>query len=132
VYETEPVGPPQPDYLNAVVEVVTTATARDLLRACLEVEDRMGRMRTERWGPRVVDIDLLTFGDEEIDEADDVDLTVPHPRMHERLFVLAPLLELTADPPLPGGRNVASVRLGGATLQGVRPVAPPLRVPSSA
>ena len=80
-------------------------------------------MREERWGPRTIDIDLLTFDREDI--SDDT-LTVPHPRMHERLFVLAPLLELDADPHLPGGRKVADLRLGVADPFGVQPVAPPL------
>lgn len=125
VYETEPVGPPQPDYLNAVAEVLTELSARKLLDVCLEVERQMGRVRAERWGPRVIDIDLLTYGDETIDEPG---LTVPHPRMHERAFVLAPLLEMDADPPLPGGRRVATLRLDGLGLFGVRPFAPALPV----
>jgi 2-amino-4-hydroxy-6-hydroxymethyldihydropteridine diphosphokinase len=120
VYETAPVGPPQPDYLNAVVEVDTDLSARDLLDACLAVERQMGRVRAERWGPRVIDIDLLTYGRETIDEPG---LTVPHPHMHERAFVLAPLLELDGDPPLPGGRRVATLRLG-SELFAVRPYAP--------
>jgi 2-amino-4-hydroxy-6-hydroxymethyldihydropteridine diphosphokinase len=122
VYETAPVGPSQPDYLNAVVEVATDLDPHDLLRSCLEVEERMGRVRAERWGPRVIDIDVLTYGSEIIDDAD---LVVPHPRMHERAFVLVPLLELEADPPLPGGRRVGDLRLG--TVTDVRPFAPPFR-----
>jgi 2-amino-4-hydroxy-6-hydroxymethyldihydropteridine diphosphokinase len=125
VYETEPVGPPQPDYLNAVVEVETTLPARELLEGCLAVERRMGRVRGERWGPRTIDLDLLTYGREEVDEPG---LTVPHPRMHERAFVLVPLAELDADPLLPGGRRLGSLRLPGG-LWGVRPFAPAL-VPS--
>ena len=126
VYETEPVGPPQPEYLNAVLEVRTSLEPSELLAACLGVEDALGRVRRERWGPRTVDVDVLTYGDEDVDEPD---LTIPHPRMHERGFVLAPLLELTADPRLPGGRRVADLRLGPASLAAVRPFAPPLRVP---
>jgi 2-amino-4-hydroxy-6-hydroxymethyldihydropteridine diphosphokinase len=122
VYETAPVGPPQPDYLNAVIEVETTLAPHDLLRACLAVEHTMGRVRAERWGPRVIDVDVLTYGDERID---DDDLTVPHPRMHERAFVLVPLLELTADPALPGGARVADLRVDD-DVSDVRPVAPPL------
>ena len=121
VYETDPVGgPEQPDYLNAVVEVEAEGTARELLETCLAVEEEMGRVRAERWGPRTIDLDLLTFGDEEVDETG---LRVPHPRMHERAFVLAPLLELTADPKLPGGRRVADLRLGPELLLGARPFA---------
>lgn len=124
VYETDPVGgPPQPDYLNAVVEVETGSTARELLTNCLETERVLGRVRKERWGPRLIDIDVLTFGTQEIEEPD---LRVPHPRMHERGFVLIPLLELDTDPPLPGRRKAHSLRLGTLSLGGVRPFAPPL------
>jgi len=126
VYETQPVGGPgQPDYLNAVLELETDLTARALLDACLEVETAMGRVRDVRWGPRSIDIDLLTFGDLALEEPG---LIVPHPRMHERGFVLVPLMELNADPPLPGGRRLASLRLGPVAVFGVRPFAPPLRV----
>lgn len=129
VYETEPVeGPPQPEFLNAVVEIETDLEARALLDTCLQVEWTMGRVRSERWGPRIIDLDLLTFDEDEIDEPG---LTVPHPRMHERGFVLVPLMELEADPPLPGGRRVASLRLGPEVLGGVRPYAEPLVVPAS-
>lgn len=124
VYETEAVGPPQPAYLNAVVEVETARSPRGLLEACRSVEERMGRVRGERWGPRVIDVDVLTYGREAVDEPD---LVIPHPRMHERGFVLVPLLELEADPPLPGGRRASALRLGPGVLAGVRPFAPPLR-----
>lgn len=126
VYETDPVGgPDQPEYLNAVVEIRTDLPPHALLGACLGVEARIGRVRSERWGPRPIDVDLLTYADRTID---DPDLVVPHPRMHERGFVLVPLAELTADPMLPGGRRLASVRLGPGVVHGVRPFAPPLRV----
>ena len=125
VYETEPVGgPEQPEYLNAVVEVETDLAPHDLLEACLSVETRMGRVRAEPWGPRTIDVDVLTYGDETIDEPD---LVIPHPRMHERGFVLVPLAELTADPSLPGELRLASLRLGPSVVLGVRPFAPPLR-----
>jgi 2-amino-4-hydroxy-6-hydroxymethyldihydropteridine diphosphokinase len=128
VYETEPVGgPTQPDFLNAVLEVRTDLSALDLLVSCQWVEEEMGRVRTVHWGPRSIDIDVLTFGDEVIDEPD---LVVPHPRMHERGFVLLPLAELCADPPLPGGRRLATLRIGPDVGFGVRPFAPPLRVPA--
>lgn len=124
VYETDPVGgPPQPEYLNAVLEIATELAPRELLAACQGVEADLGRVRDERWGPRIVDIDVLTYGDRRIDEPG---LQVPHPRMHERAFVLVPLLELVADPPLPGDRKISEVRLGAEALGGVRPFAPPL------
>lgn len=125
VYETDPVGPPQPDYLNAVAEVETSLPARELLEACLGVERAMGRERRERWGPRSIDLDILGYGREEIDEPG---LVVPHPRMHDRGFVLVPLLELDADPLLPGHRRLAGLRLGADVFTGVRPFAPALRV----
>ncbi len=128
VYETDPVGgPPQPDYLNAVVEIETDLPARQLLDACRRVEEELGRVRDERWGARTVDVDVLTYGNEEFDEPE---LTVPHPRMHERGFVLVPLAELDQDPPLPGRRRLAALRLGPSSVLGVRPFAPPLEVPA--
>ena len=126
VYETDPVGgPDQPDYLNAVLEVETALPPGELLDACRAVEDSMGRVREERWGPRPIDVDLLTYGDRTIAEPG---LEVPHPRMHERGFVLVPLSELCPDPPLPGGRRLSALRLGPTAVFGVRPFAPPLRV----
>jgi 2-amino-4-hydroxy-6-hydroxymethyldihydropteridine diphosphokinase len=126
VYETDPMGgPPQPDFLNAVVEVETDLTPMELLRACHGIEDEMKRTRSVRWGPRTVDLDVLTYGSEQIDEDD---LTVPHPRTHERAFVLVPLLELDPDPPLPGGRRVATLRLEPNALQGVRLYGHPLSI----
>jgi 2-amino-4-hydroxy-6-hydroxymethyldihydropteridine diphosphokinase len=131
VYETDPVGgPPQPPYLNAVVEVETDLAPPDLLRAAHDVEQALGRVRTLRWGARTIDVDILTYGREEI-RSDRPDLEVPHPRMHERGFVLVPLLELDADPALPGGRRVSDLRLDALVLGGVRPFAPPLAVSPS-
>lgn len=123
VYETEPVGPPQPRYLNAVVEVRTERDPRGLLEACRAVEDELGRVRTDRWGPRTIDVDVLTFDRLEVGEPD---LVIPHPRMHERGFVLVPLLELEPNPMLPGGRRIATLRLAPGSVLGVRPFAPPL------
>jgi 2-amino-4-hydroxy-6-hydroxymethyldihydropteridine diphosphokinase len=125
VYQTEPVGPPQPDYLNAVAEVRTSLTARALLDAALGVERALGRVRAERWGPRTVDVDLLTYGDEHIDEPG---LTVPHPRMAERAFVMIPLLELESHPPLPN----ATTSWEPPPNSGVWPFAPRLDVRSDA
>ncbi len=93
VYETEPVGGPdgQPRYLNVVAELATDLTARQLLDVAHRLETAAGRERAERFGPRTLDVDILLVGDEIVDEPD---LTVPHPRMHERRFVLAPLADL--------------------------------------
>ncbi len=126
IYETEPVGPPQPAYLNAAIEVVTTLTPRELLEAARAVEDSLGRVRAERWGPRTIDVDILLYDEQTVDEPD---LVIPHPRMHERGFVLVPLGELDADAMLPGGRRLSSHRLSPDAVFGVRPFAPPLPIP---
>lgn len=95
VYETDPVGgPEQGRYLNLVVELDTELDARGLLRVCQAAEATAERVRTERWGPRTLDVDVLWVDGETVDEAD---LEVPHPRMWERRFVLAPLSELAPD-----------------------------------
>ena len=87
VYETEPLGPPQPAYLNAVVEVLTDLEPRELLKETQAVEDELGRVRGERWGPRTIDVDVLTFDDRTVDVPE---LVVPPPRMHERGVVVVP------------------------------------------
>jgi len=91
VYETDPVGPEQPDYLNAAVAVDTTLDPHALLDVGQRLEAEAHRVRGERWGPRTLDVDVLFYGDERIDEPD---LVVPHPRWAERDFVLAPLADL--------------------------------------
>jgi 2-amino-4-hydroxy-6-hydroxymethyldihydropteridine diphosphokinase len=96
LYETEPVGGPsgQPPYLNAVVELSTTASPRELLERCRALEAAAGRVRAERHGPRTLDVDVLVVGDLSVAEPD---LVVPHPRLWERRFVLAPLADLAPD-----------------------------------
>ena len=112
VYETEPIGPDQPDFLNAVIEVETTLSGADLLLACQEQEDLAGRVRVERWGPRTLDVDVLYLGDETINTAD---LIVPHPRIEVRGFVLAPLRDVA--PHLVDDRGAwPGVRQTGVTL----------------
>jgi 2-amino-4-hydroxy-6-hydroxymethyldihydropteridine diphosphokinase len=123
IYETDPVGPPQPAYLNAVIEVETSRSPLELLEACRAVEDALGRIRAERWGARTIDVDVLTFDQQTVDEPD---LQIPHPRMHERGFVLVPLGELDDDPMLPGGRTLSNLRISPDAVLGVRPFAPPL------
>ncbi len=95
VYETDPVGgPTQGPYLNIVVELETGCGARELLRAALALEADAGRERRVRWGPRTLDVDVLWVDGETVDEPD---LRVPHPRMHERGFVMVPLADLAPD-----------------------------------
>lgn len=99
LYSTKPVGgPPQPDYVNAVCIVDSDLPAHDLLALLHGIEKSMGRVRDERWGPRVIDLDLITYGDMASDEED---LILPHPRAHERRFVLEPWLEIDPDAELP-------------------------------
>jgi 2-amino-4-hydroxy-6-hydroxymethyldihydropteridine diphosphokinase len=126
VWETDPVGgPPQPDYLNAVIRIDTDLTPFELLDACQRVERSLGREREVRWGPRTIDIDLLLFGDQRLDVPH---LTVPHPRMTSRAFVMLPLLELDPDARMPDGTRLVDVRLGPDATGGARPFAPPFAV----
>lgn len=92
LYRTPPWGvADQPDFLNAVARVETGIAPRELLAFCLDIERSMKRVRERRWGPRVIDIDILLFGSFELDEAE---LKIPHPRIAERAFVLVPLAEI--------------------------------------
>lgn len=95
VLETDPVGgPPQGKYLNAVWEIETRLSLRELKDRLLEIENQLGRKRKQRNTPREIDLDILFYGDEIVEQAD---LKVPHPRLHERAFVLAPLAELAPE-----------------------------------
>jgi 2-amino-4-hydroxy-6-hydroxymethyldihydropteridine diphosphokinase len=94
LYETEPVGPPQGRYLNAVAALDTSLAPTALLARLAELERGAGRVRGGRNAPRTLDLDLLLFGEECVDTPA---LVVPHPRLHERAFVLVPLAELAAD-----------------------------------
>ena len=106
VYETDPVGgPAQGPFLNAVVELETDLDPFELLDACRRVERAADRERGERWGPRTLDADVLLVGDLVVDEPD---LTVPHPRMWQRRFVLAPLADLAPDLVPPGALAAAA------------------------
>jgi 2-amino-4-hydroxy-6-hydroxymethyldihydropteridine diphosphokinase len=92
LYDTEPVGvPDQPNFLNGVVQIETHLAPRQLLWNLMLIERRLGRVRTQHWGPRVIDLDLLLYGDEVVDEED---LQVPHPLMTQRSFVMVPLVEI--------------------------------------
>lgn len=112
LYETAPVGgPKQGSYLNAVVVIDTDLSAQELLKLCLAVERDQGRERRERWGPRTLDLDILLYGDLTLAEEN---LTIPHPRMTERRFVLDPLLEAWPDAALPDGTPLAEAVAGVA------------------
>ena len=100
LYSTQPVGvEDQPDFINAVIAIKTTLSPAELLKLCNDVELQLGRVRTIRWGPRVIDIDILLYNDVVVN---DNDLIIPHPRMMERAFVLIPLAEIAPDVMLPG------------------------------
>ena len=95
LYCTEPVGyQEQEDFINAVVSLETDLSAKELLNACHAIEDRLGRERTLRWGPRPIDLDILLYGDLMINEPD---IVIPHPLMEARRFVLAPLAEIAPN-----------------------------------
>jgi len=115
LYRTPPWGKlDQPDFLNAAAAIETALSPRALLDLCLDVERRLKRVREERWGPRLIDIDILVFGDRVIHETG---LEVPHPRMLERAFVLAPLAEIAPGLSV-SGRSV-SERLKAVDISGI-------------
>jgi len=94
LYLTEPLGfREQPDFINAVAEVRTLLSPRDLLRGLKKIEAEMGREQTHRWGPRIIDLDIILYGQEVVDEDD---LVIPHPECHRRRFVLVPCCELAS------------------------------------
>jgi 2-amino-4-hydroxy-6-hydroxymethyldihydropteridine diphosphokinase len=116
-YETAPVGMvDQPNFVNAVAEIDTTLSPRALLTALLEIETTQARVRTVKNGPRTLDLDILLYGDQLIHEDA---LAIPHPRMHERAFVLVPLAEVRPDVMIPG-HGSASALLQRCDCRGVR------------
>jgi 2-amino-4-hydroxy-6-hydroxymethyldihydropteridine diphosphokinase len=122
LYASAPVGyVDQPDFINAVAQVDTTLAPRALLAALLDIEHRHGRERSFRNAPRTLDLDLLLYGDAHFHEEG---LTLPHPRMHERGFVLLPLLEIAPDTVIPG-RGRAADWLGACSGQNVAVLPPP-------
>jgi 2-amino-4-hydroxy-6-hydroxymethyldihydropteridine diphosphokinase len=121
LYETPPWGKTdQPPFRNAAARIDTDLAPRALLESALDVERELGRRREERWGPRTIDIDILLFGDMEIDEPG---LHVPHPSLHERAFALAPLLDVLPDAEI-AGRSAAEW-LARADRTGMRRLAGP-------
>jgi len=126
VFETDPVGGPDQDvYLNAVVAVRTSLHARELLAATQAVENSFGRVREVHWGPRTLDVDILTLGDE---VSDDPQVTLPHPRAHERGFVLVPWADVDASAVVPGVGAVSHL-LTTVDVSGVRATDVRLRLP---
>ncbi len=126
VFETVPVGgPPQPDYLNAVLIGTSGLRANAILRLCQATERDLGRVRAERWGPRTLDVDLIACDDE---VSADPELTLPHPRAHERAFVLAPWLDADPRAHLVGYGPVADL-LDGLDMTGVTRLDGPLLTP---
>ncbi|WP_338782071.1 2-amino-4-hydroxy-6-hydroxymethyldihydropteridine diphosphokinase [Streptomyces sp. DG1A-41] len=120
VYETEPWGVEpgsQPAYFNAVVVLKTTLPPSSLLERAHAVEEAFHRIRDERWGPRTLDVDIVSYADV---VSDDPQLTLPHPRAHERAFVLAPWHDLDPEAQLPGRGPVAGL-LDSVTREGVAP-----------
>jgi 2-amino-4-hydroxy-6-hydroxymethyldihydropteridine diphosphokinase len=116
-FATEPWGKTDQDWFaNACIAVETELSPRDLLARCQEIERRMGRVPTEKWGPRIIDLDLLIYGDAAIREPD---LVLPHPHIGERAFVLAPLMDIAPDAVI-GGRSVRELN-AAIDRAGVRP-----------
>lgn len=117
IYDTDPVGYEEQDvFLNIVVKITTTLKPQPLLDVCQQIEQQLKRVRIVRWGPRTIDLDILLFNDETIDTAT---LIVPHPRMHERAFVLVPLAELD-DATLPTTKRTVRDHLREIGDGGVR------------
>jgi 2-amino-4-hydroxy-6-hydroxymethyldihydropteridine diphosphokinase len=120
VYESAPFAgtegsiPDQGDFLNVVLLAETRLSPETLLERVLNVENSMERIREVRWGPRTLDIDIIVFGDV---TSDDPDLTLPHPRAHERAFVLVPWADIQPDTELPGHGRVADLAAAAGTSQ---------------
>ena len=130
VYETAPVGgPAQDNYLNAVVIAETALPARAILERAREAEAALGRVRAQRWGPRTLDVDIIVCGAE---ISADPELTLPHPRAHERAFVLAPWHDLDPAAQIPGRGPIADLlaKIGTAGIRRVPGAT--LRVPDAA
>lgn len=117
LYQTVPVGPPQPDYLNACVTLEVDLSPLALLDTLLAIESQFGRVRKERWQARTLDLDLILYGDLILDTPR---LTIPHPRMSDRAFVLVPLAEIAADGIDPITQKTIGQLLQGLDCSGVR------------
>lgn len=119
-YRSAPIGPVQPDYINGCALIEVSLEPEALLERLLATEDRCGRVRAERWGPRTLDLDLLLQGDRRLDTPR---VQLPHPRLHERPFVLVPLAEIAADWIDPrSGRSVAALAAALEDDGGLQPL----------
>ncbi|MCC3411148.1 MAG: 2-amino-4-hydroxy-6-hydroxymethyldihydropteridine diphosphokinase [Microcoleus sp. PH2017_29_MFU_D_A] len=116
-YQTAPVGPPQPDYINACAILEVTLQPQQLLATLLEVEIKFNRIRREKWGPRTLDLDLLLYDDLILETPT---LTLPHPRMTQRAFVLVPLVEIAPDWAHPVTKSAIGQILKTADCSGVQ------------
>ena len=119
-YQTPPIGPQQPDFINAAAQLSTDLSPLDLLDALQAIEQQQNRVRSIHWGPRTLDLDILLYsnvaGDSLVIESER--LTIPHPRMAERAFVLVPLADLNPQLALPSGETVAQL-LANCSQQGI-------------
>lgn len=115
-YTSVAVGPEQPDYINGAAALDTSLSAEELLDQLQAIENSQGRTRSIHWGPRTLDLDLLLYGDEIINSDR---LQVPHPWMHQRNFVLRPLLDIAPELALPDGTSIANLleKIGGKDLR---------------
>ena len=123
VYETEPVGPPQPRFLNLAARLGSLVSPRATLQRLHSIEEKLGRVRREKWGPREIDLDLLLYGQLVVPAP----VEIPHPRLHQRAFVLEPLAELAPDVLHPGlGWTIGALLLllPPADRAGVRAIGP--------
>ena len=118
-YRTTPIGPPQPDYLNGCAILETSLTPEDLLQSLLAIEQKFGRIRQEQWGPRTLDLDLLLYDDLILDTPN---LTIPHPLMLDRAFVLVPFADIAATWVHPITKKTIQEHLNGLNCEGVKPL----------
>ena len=114
-YQTPPIGPQQPDFINAAAQLSTDLSPLDLLDALQAIEQQQNRVRSIHWGPRTLDLDILFYNDLVIESER---LTIPHPRIGERAFVLVPLMDINPQLALPSGETVAQL-LANCSQQGI-------------
>lgn len=119
LFDTEPVGPPQPRYLNAALRLVSSLDPESLLAALQHIEEEEGRRREVHWGPRTLDLDVLWMRNQVWNSPR---LTVPHPRLRERAFALVPLLQVAPDARDPQTQELYSALVAGLDTSGIRPL----------